>query len=78
MIRDPGSLSRRLAQAGSWQEAGLAVSVDEGVVLELELPQVLVSKACPEPSGCPATMTEKNIKLSKILLFVFCVIIIIL
>jgi len=40
-----GSKLQYLNSAGSWQDAGISVSVEDGVVLEIELPQVLVAKA---------------------------------
>lgn len=40
-----GSKLQYLSTSGSWQDAGVSVSVEDGVVREIELPQVLVAKA---------------------------------
>lgn len=40
-----GSKLQYLTSSGMWQDAGVSVSVKDGVVREIELPQVLVAKA---------------------------------
>eukprot|EP00927_Polykrikos_kofoidii_P043148 TRINITY_DN37209_c2_g1_i1.p1 TRINITY_DN37209_c2_g1~~TRINITY_DN37209_c2_g1_i1.p1 ORF type:complete len:677 (+),score=129.70 TRINITY_DN37209_c2_g1_i1:304-2334(+) len=40
-----GSRFQFLATSGMWQDAGVSVSVEDGVVREIELPKILVAKA---------------------------------
>merc|ERR1712151_391085 len=40
-----GSKLQYLNSSGTWQDAGVSVSLVDGVVREIELPQVLVAKA---------------------------------
>merc|ERR1712032_1559789 len=40
-----GSRLQYLTSSGTWQDAGVCVALQDGVVREIELPQVLVAKA---------------------------------